>query len=124
MSIANSKSNRILFINNKLRSLGIKPSHDGYCLLIKLIEYRYENYNEFEFNNLDDMYKEIAISIKNSKTPTAIRTSINYALSHRNEKLSKENFEKVFGYSYSSELFTNKEFIEAMVNLLVMNSLK
>ena len=46
-----------------------------------------------------------------------IWSEIGYALNSRNERLSKKNFEKIFGYEYDSFIFTPKNFIDELINI-------
>ena len=71
---------------------------------------------------LDD-YKanEIYYSISklyNKTTPKNIKDNIDYALSHRDVMKSKQNFERVFKFEYSEDVFTNKNFIEEFSNAI------
>lgn len=51
-------------------------------------------------------------------TPEQVRISIKYAIDHRNEQKSIQNFKKIFNYDYDEEIFTNKDFLEEIANIL------
>ena len=116
----NVKENMIpkltLFINAKLRSLGIKAGNEGYKLIVKAILIKAIEDDEDNFEKFEVVYDKISAII--NRTPTQIADNIYYALNHRNNSKSKENFEKIFGYSYDSKIFTNKEFIEEFANII------
>lgn len=112
---------QVLVINNKLRSLGFKTSHIGYRYLIKAIQIKYLEYDELDFSSFNLIYKKVAEYFNNIKTPIQIEDSIYYTINHRNNDLTKKTFEKVFGYEYNQDIFSNKEFIEEFVNMLVVN---
>lgn len=105
-----------LFINAKLRSLGIKAGHDGYKLIVKAILIKTLEDDENNFEKFEVIYDKLSIII--NKTPKQIADNIYYALNHRNKSIAKNNFEKIFGYSYDNKIFTNKEFIEEFVNIV------
>jgi len=116
----NVKENMIpkltLFINAKLRSLGIKAGNEGYKLIVKAILIKAIEDNENNFEKFEVVYEKLSATI--NRTPKQIADNIYYALNHRNNTMSKENFEKIFGYSYDSKIFTNKEFIEEFANII------
>lgn len=116
----NVKENMIpkltLFINAKLRSLGIKAGNEGYKLIVKAILIKAIEDDEDNFEKFEVIYDKLSSKI--NRTPKQIADNIYYALNHRNNSMSKENFEKIFGYSYDSKIFTNKEFIEEFVNII------
>ena len=111
----NEKSNRILvlFIINKLRSLGLKSSHFGFRLIIRAIQLKLV---DNEYSALENTYKILAK--ETNKTIKQIEDCIYYAITHRNYNLSEDNFEDIFGYPYDEYIFSNKEFIEEFVNLI------
>lgn len=104
-----------LFINTKLRSLGIKAGHEGYKLIVKAILIKIED-DEDNFEKFEVIYDKLSSTV--NRTPKQIADNIYYALNHRNKSLTKNNFEKIFGYTYDSEIFTNKEFIEEFANIV------
>lgn len=116
----NVKENMIpkltLFINAKLRSLGIKAGNEGYKLIVKAILIKAIEDDEDNFEKFEVVYDKLSAII--NRTPKQIADNIYYALNHRNNSKSKENFEKIFGYSYDSKIFTNKEFIEEFANII------
>lgn len=112
--------NQVLFINNKLRSLGLKTSHNGYKFIVKAILIKLDEKDDF--SKFELIYEKISIAINKAKSPKQIEDSIYYAITHRNEQISKNGFEKVFGYPYDEEIFSNKEFIEELVNLLKIDN--
>ena len=116
----NVKKNMIpkltLFINAKLRSLGIKAGNEGYKLIVKAILIKAIEDDEDNFEKFEVVYDKLSSKI--NRTPKQIADNIYYALNHRNNSMAKENFEKIFGYSYDSKIFTNKEFIEEFVNII------
>ena len=51
-------------------------------------------------------------------TPKKVKDNIDYALAHRNKLKSKINFQTVFKFEYTEEIFTNKNFIEEFANII------
>lgn len=113
----------ILRINHSLRSLGIKTGRTGYKVLIEAIKIAIINYDETNFTDIQvlPIYKEITVELKINKTPKQVERMIYYAITHRNNTTCNKNFEKVFGYSFDEEIFSNKEFINEFVNMLKLN---
>lgn len=109
------KSNKYYEINNILRLLGIKTNMNGAELIRKCIYYIISSNNEFYM--LEDVFQKIILNYPklNSKQ---IRSEIGYVLNSRNERLSKKNFEKIFGYEYDSFIFTPKNFIDELINII------
>lgn len=109
------KSSKYYEINSTLRLLGLKTNMNGTKLIRKCIYYIISSDNEFYM--LEDIFQKIILNYPklNSKQ---IRSEIGYALSSRNERLSKKNFEKIFGYEYDSFIFTPKNFIDEIVNII------
>lgn len=109
------KSSKYYKINSTLRLLGLSTSINGTKLIRKCI-YNIINSNN-DFYILEDIFQEIILNYPelNSKQ---IRSEIGYALNSRNERLSKKNFEKIFGYEYDSFIFTPKSFIDEIVNII------
>ena len=103
------------FFCKRLYNLGLSTSINGTKLIRKCI-YNIINSNN-DFYILEDIFQEIILNYPelNSKQ---IRSEIGYALSSRNERLSKKNFEKVFGYEYDSFIFTPKNFIDEIVSII------
>ena len=48
-----------------------------------------------------------------------IRSSIRYAIDSRGIKKCEKNFEKIFGYEYNESIFTNKNFIEELLRIIL-----
>ena len=116
MSKINQKLNptQILQISNMLRLLGFKRSHIGTKLIIKSIQYII--LNDSDFFTLKEIYCYLhSIYNFNSKT---IKSNINNAILNRNIKKSKDNFQKVFNYEYDEIIFTSKNLIEEISNII------
>lgn len=109
------KSSKYYEINSTLRLLGLKTNMNGTKLIRKCIYHIINSNNEFYI--LEDIFQEIILNYPklNSKQ---IRSEIGYALNSRNEKLSEKNFEKIFGYEYDSFIFTPKNFIDELINII------
>lgn len=109
------KSSKYYEINSALRLLGLRTNMNGTKLIRKCIYYIVSSENEFYL--LEDIFQKIILNHPelNSKQ---IRSEIGYALSNRNERLSEKNFEKIFGYEYDSFIFTPKNFIDEIVNII------
>lgn len=102
-STSNKNTNLItstlaLVISNKLRSLGIKTSNNGYKFLVRAITIKVIEYDDNDFSNFNTIYEKVSNSFNNTKTPIQIDDCIYYSINHRNNKLTKNNFEKVFGF--------------------------
>lgn len=67
---------------------------------------------------LEDIIEEI-INIYPQYNPMQIRMAMKYALENRDEKLSKQNFEKIFGYKYSEDTFITKTFIDEFIYSII-----
>ena len=109
------KSSKYYEINSTLRLLGIKTNMNGTKLIRKCIYYIISSNNEFYM--LEDIFQKIILDYPklNSKQ---IRSEIGYALNNRNKNLSKKNFQQIFGYEYDSFIFTPKNFIDEIVNVI------
>ena len=109
------KSSKYYEINSTLRLLGLKTNMNGTKLIRKCIYYIISSDNEFYM--LEDVFQKIILNYPklNSKQ---IRSEIGYALNSRNERLSEKNFEKIFGYEYDSFIFTPKNFIDELINII------
>ena len=105
---------QVLTINNTLRSLGLNTSTLSAKLLNKAIQYVI--INDIEFINLTEIYTYLGE--KYNMNVNTIKNNINNALTNRNKTLSKKNFEKIFGYEYSEEIFTPKYFIDEIRNII------
>lgn len=103
---------QVLEINNKFRSLGLSFKHSGTKLLNKAIQIILSSENEFFI--LEDILDEL-IEIYPKFNKTQIRMAMKYALDHRNELLSKNNFQKVFNFEYDITTFETKNFLDEIV---------
>jgi len=103
---------QVLEINNKFRSLGLSFKHSGTKLLNKAIQIILSSENEFFV--LEDILDEL-IEIYPNFNKTQIRMAMKYALDHRNEFLSKNNFQKVFNFEYDITTFETKNFLDEIV---------
>lgn len=103
-------------IYNKLRLLGIKTSNYGAKLIYLAIFIIIISNKELII--MEDIYLIISNQLGNIST-IKIRRSIQYAIDSRNIKKSENNFEKVFGFEYDKDIFSNKNFIEELIRSLV-----
>lgn len=108
----------VIEIHNALRLLGLRGSSKGTTLINKAIQIIIKN--NYEYVVIKDIYKEISKGINNVNVEQ-IRVAIKYALDNRNESKSIKNFEKIFGYEYDEETFTNKNFIEELSRVINNN---
>lgn len=99
---------------NILRRLGFKPCHMGTKFIIHAINIIRNNDNILFIN---DVYVEIAKNF-NISDSSKVRLAISYAISHRNEDKSIQNFQSIFGYEYDYEIFCNKDFIEELSRII------
>lgn len=106
-----------IIIRNNLRLLGIKSCNKSTKILIKTIFYIKSNNIILDNYKANEIYCSISKLYKNT-TPKNIKDNIDYALSHRDVMKSKQNFERVFKFEYSEDVFTNKNFIEEFCNAL------
>ena len=109
-----SSKNTIL-IYNILRALGFVPTLKGTKLLNKAIQIVIKSNNEFIV--IEDVYNQIALSYPLFNN-VQIRNAIKYAIDTRNEQKTKEDFEKIFGYTYDEYYFTNKIIIEEVARVI------
>lgn len=126
-STSNKNTNLItstlaLVISNKLRSLGIKTSNNGYKFLVRAITIKVIEYDDNDFSNFNTIYEKVSNRFNNTKTPIQIDDCIYYSINHRNNKLTKNNFEKVFGFEYDEFIFTNKNFIDEISSIIRYNN--
>ena len=108
---------QILQITNTLRSIGLKSSHIGTKLINKSIQYIL--INNFDFFTLEEIYSYLN-NIYNFNERT-IKSNINNAITNRDIKKSKDNFQKVFGYEYDSYTFEPKSFLEEVSRTIYMS---
>lgn len=106
-----------IIIRNNLRLLGIKSCNKSTKILIKTIFYIKSNNILLDDYKANEIYCSISKLYKNT-TPKNVKDNIDYALSHRDVMKSKQNFERVFKFEYSEDVFTNKNFIEEFCNAL------
>lgn len=114
-------SKYILLIYNILRDLGLKSSTTGTKIINKAVQIILI-YDFDEFMNIQDVYKLVAQEFS-SFTPNKVQSYINYAIKNRIEKKSKENFEKIFKYSYDEYFFSNKNIIFEIANIIKLESI-
>lgn len=110
---------QILQIINTLRLLGLKSSHIGTKLINKSIQYIV--LNDIDFFTLEEIYDYLH-SIYNFNERT-IKSNINNAITNRDFKKSKDNFQKVFNYEYDDYVFEPKTFIEELVQIINKESI-
>ena len=109
------KLNSYLKTYNLLKLLGLKTSHNGTKFIIKAVLIILKQDNDFII--FEDVYSIISQELENI-SQAQVKYCIKYAIDNRNEKKSITNFEKIFGYEYDQDVFTNKEFIEEIVRIL------
>lgn len=114
-------SKYILLIYNILRDLGLKSSTIGTKIINKAVQIILI-YDFDEFMNIQDVYKLVAQEFS-SFTPNKVQSYINYAIKNRIEEKSKENFEKIFKYSYDEYFFSNKNIIFEIANIIKLESI-
>ncbi len=102
------EASKVLEINNKFRSLGLRPKLKGTKLLNKAVQILLVLNDEFFL--LEDVLDEL-INIYPQFNKKQIKMAMKYALDHRNENLSKNNFKKVFDFEYDITTFETKNFI-------------
>lgn len=108
-------SKQILQITNTLRMLGLKSSHKGTKLINKTVQYLISN--NIEFFTLEEIYKYL-YSLYNFNERT-IKSNINNAITNRDIRKSRVNFQKIFHYDYDDYTFEPKNFIEELVRLII-----
>lgn len=111
--ISKKNSNNII-IYNVMRRLGLRPSHSGTLFILQAVQLVKK---QTDIIIMEKIYKELAKQ-SNSFTPSQIRLAIKYAIEHRNEQKSMNNFKIIFGYDYDEEIFTNKDFIEELTRVI------
>ena len=114
-------SKYILLIYNILRDLGLKSSTTGTKIINKAVQIILI-YDFDEFMNIQEVYKLVAQEFS-SFTPNKVQSYINYAIKNRIEEKSKENFEKIFKYSYDEYFFSNKNIIFEIANIIKLESI-
>lgn len=107
--------NNYLKIYNIVKLLGLRTSHTGTKLLIKAILILLKQDNEFIV--LEEVYSIISNALQ-TISKEQVKYCIKYAIDNRNEKQSIKNFERLFGYEYSQDVFTNKELIEEIIRII------
>ena len=106
-----------IIIRNNLRLLGIKSCNKSTKILAKTIFYVKSSNIMLDDYKANEIYYSIS-KLYNKTTPKNIKDNIDYALSHRDVMKSKQNFERVFKFEYSEDVFTNKNFIEEFSNAI------
>ena len=106
-----------IIIRNNLRLLGIKSCNKSTKILVKTIFYVKSSNIMLDDYKANEIYYSIS-KLYNKTTPKNIKDNIDYALSHRDVMKSKQNFERVFKFEYSEDVFTNKNFIEEFSNAI------
>ena len=106
-----------IIIRNNLRLLGIKSGNKSTKILAKTIFYVKSSNIMLDDYKANEIYYSIS-KLYNKTTPKNIKDNIDYALSHRDVMKSKQNFERVFKFEYSENVFTNKNFIEEFSNAI------
>ena len=109
------KLNSYLKTYNLLKLLGLKTSHNGTKFIIKAVLIILKQDNDFII--FEDVYSIISQELGNI-SQAQVKYCIKYAIDNRNEKKSITNFEKIFGYEYDQDVFTNKELIEEIVRII------
>lgn len=108
-------------IRNNLRLLGFKSCNKSTKILAKTIFYIKTNKLEITDFNANEIYKAIS-KLYTNVTPKQVKDNINYALTYRNTNKSKTNFNQVFNFDYTEEIFTNKSFLEEFSNIIKIES--
>ena len=115
--VVNNGNQLNINIRNNLRLLGFKGCNKSTKVLSRTIFYiKSNNIDIFEITA-----KEVYIAISRfykDITPKKVKDNIDYALTHRNKSKSKMNFQIVFKFEYTEEIFTNKNFIEEFSNVI------
>lgn len=109
------KLNSYLKTYNLLKLLGLKTSHNGTKFIIKAVLIILKQDNDFII--FKNVYSIISQELGNI-SQAQVKYCIKYAIDNRNEKKSITNFEKIFGYEYDQDVFTNKELIEEIVRII------
>lgn len=125
MNQKNSSDNNLILItkeekilNNALRQLGFKLSNIGTKYIKKIVIMAY--YENIEYINLETLCFKLA-QYNNIKKSSKIVSNIRYSIDNYNSSLAKTNFEKIFGFEYTKDIFTSKCFIEELLNYLREN---
>lgn len=114
--VINPKTTITIF--NILRDIGLNTSHRGTKYINKAVQLLITSNNDIFV--LKDLYNSIA-NIYDNTSPKQIKNDISYSLKSRNEKKSKYNFEKIFGFEYNDYYFTNKNIIEEIYCIIIYN---
>lgn len=93
----------------------MKTSHNGTKFIIKAVLIILKQDNDFII--FENVYSIISQELGNI-SQAQVKYCIKYAIDNRNEKKSITNFEKIFGYEYDQDVFTNKELIEEIVRII------
>jgi hypothetical protein len=114
--VINPKTTITIF--NILRDIGLNTRHRGTKYINKAVQLLITSNNDIFV--LKDIYNSIA-NIYDNTSPKQIKNDISYSLKSRNEKKSKYNFEKIFGFEYNDYYFTNKNIIEEIYCIIIYN---
>lgn len=115
--VVNNSNQLNISIRNNLRLLGFKACNKSTKVLSRTIFYiKSNNIDIFEIT-AKEVYVAIA-KFYEDMTPKKVKDNIDYALAHRNKLKSKINFQTVFKFEYTEEIFTNKNFIEEFSNII------
>ena len=115
-NICDSKLNTYLRIYNLVKQLGLRTSHTGTKLLVKAVLILIEQ--GIDFVVIEDIYSIISNELQ-SISKSQVKYCIKYAIDNRQEKQTIKNFEKIFGYEYAEDVFTNKELIEEIARVIL-----
>ena len=108
------KLNSYLKAYNLVKLLGFKTSHNGVTFIYLAILIIMSTNKDLLI--IEDVYSAISKQLGNVNK-SQIRRSIQYSIDSRNKRKSEKNFERVFGYKYDQNIFTNKTFIEEITRL-------
>lgn len=114
MQNRNCDNTNNIIIYNAMRKLGFRPNNCGTIFILRAVQLAKQETDIIILNNI-----YIELSKTSAKfSPAQIKIAIKYAIDHRNEQKSINNFEKIFGYEYDEEVFTNKGLIEELARVL------
>lgn len=108
-------SKEIITIFNILRSIGLNTTHRGTKYINKAVQIIIANDSDIVIIN--NIYKDIA-NIYGNITPKQVKNDISYSLNSRIEEKTIKNFEKIFGFEYDNNYFTNKTIIEEISRII------
>lgn len=115
--VVNNSNQLNISIRNNLRLLRFKACNKSTKILSKTIFHiKLNNIDIFEVKE-----KEVYVAIAKfyeDMTLKKVKDNIDCALAHRNKSKAKMNFQIVFSFEYTEEIFTNKNFIEEFLNVI------